>query len=728
MRHTNLLLSFRETITFSKAHFRLFTNLCTDLIIFSNAQASAEEGGRLVRACAEASARHLSSTQFTRAQRRVSDNDGKSALQDGYASLAESAIVLLQSVGVKDDTPGKSPSSKSANKAEASGQSLLSALDGLLSSGPFLRALTPLLGHKEGRVRRKALTLVTERLQNASAESDAGDDAETEAGVVLIRELSALIQSKSSTTAQAALMALEASALRFSTAQSATKPLLSVVPAVVAQLGSASSTLCASAALSLATLAKVLGVRMVSVVNTAMPALLAATTSNAEKLRAGDDGETALVVHSCLAAIRTFIANMAGFVSPFLSDLLKVSLHPAVVPAIEDADGDGKGGVRAVHDLALAMREELPVLIELRLLIRPLVESWETCLAYDGMDGAASCAALLEIVAAAGDSEKATNAHRQQLFSLVLRALDIRRNAPVGAPEAALDAVEGKAVVACVALALKCTESEFLPFFLQCVEWARARSGEADVTRTRLAALFRLAASLADELRAVFVPFFRHLLDLAAAALDVNADPTSGKKKRKSVNAEALAMDDIWRMRKWTLAALRRCFQFDNVGFMDSNRYNMLYPLVVEQLTAAPTMDIENDQYDQLTAEGTFGYEVVSACSSLLVDAPDDAHWKPLHRAILMAGRDKKMQTRLFCVRTIEQVVDKLQEEYLTLLPEAIPFLAELTEDMDAYIELATRKLTKRLSELSGEDLKTLMTDGFNPQPKKSEEDDDDSD
>jgi U3 small nucleolar RNA-associated protein 10 len=709
--------------------FRLCTRRRTDLFIFSNAQASAEEGGRLVRACAEASARHLSSTQFTRAQRRVSDDDGKSALQDGYASLAESAIVLLQSVGVKDDTPGKSPSSKSANKAEASGQSLLSALDGLLSSGPFLRALTPLLGHKEGRVRRKALTLVTERLQNASAESDAGDDAETEAGVALIRELSALIQSKSATTAQAALMALEASALRFATAQSATKPLLSVVPAIVAQLGSASSTLCASAALSLATLAKVLGVRMVSVVNTAMPALLTATTTNAEKLHTGDDGESALVVHSCLAAIRTFVANMAGFVSPFLSELLKVSLHPAVVPSIEDDEqGDGKGGMRAVHDLALAMREELPVLIELRLLIRPLVESWETCLAYDGANGAASCAALLEIIAAAGDSEKATNAHRQQLFSLVLRALDIRRNAPVGAPEAALDAVEGKAVVACVALALKCTESEFLPFFLQCVEWARARSGEADVTRTRLAALFRLAASLADELRAVFVPFFRHLLDLAAAALDVNADPTSGKKKRKSVNADALVMDDIWRMRKWTLAALRRCFQFDNVGFMDSNRYNMLYPLVVEQLTAAPKMDVENDKYDQLTAEGTFGYEVVSACSSLLVAAPDDAHWKPLHRAILMAGRDKKIQTRFFCVRTIEQVVDKLQEEYLTLLPEAIPFLAELTEDMDEYIELATRKLTKRLSELSGEDLKTLMTDGFNPQPKKSEDDDDDDD
>ena len=105
------------------------------------------------------------------------DQDEKAGLQRGYAALAESAIVLLQSVGVNDGTPsekskspGKSPA-KLAAKAEASGQSLLSALNGLLASGPFLSALTPLLDHKEGRVRRKALTLVTERLQNASTES-----------------------------------------------------------------------------------------------------------------------------------------------------------------------------------------------------------------------------------------------------------------------------------------------------------------------------------------------------------------------------------------------------------------------------------------------------------------------------------------------------------------------------------------------------------------------------
>jgi U3 small nucleolar RNA-associated protein 10 len=50
-----------------------------------------------------------------------------------------------------------------------------------------------------------------------------------------------------------------------------------------------------------------------------------------------------------------------------------------------------------------------------------------------------------------------------------------------------------------------------------------------------------------------------------------------------------------------------------------------------------------------------------------------------------------------------------LREEYLALLPEAIPFLSELFEDPDEAVEGAARAFTGRLTELSGEDLKSLM-------------------
>jgi U3 small nucleolar RNA-associated protein 10 len=43
---------------------------------------------------------------------------------------------------------------------------------------------------------------------------------------------------------------------------------------------------------------------------------------------------------------------------------------------------------------------------------------------------------------------------------------------------------------------------------------------------------------------------------------------------------------------------------------------------------------------------------------------------------------------------------------------EAIPFLSELFEDPDEAVEGAARNLTARLTEMSGEDLKSLMAEG----------------
>ena len=79
---------------------------------------------------------------------------------------------------------------------------------------------------------------------------------------------------------------------------------------------------------------------------------------------------------------------------------------------------------------------------------------------------------------------------------------------------------------------------------------------------------------------------------------------------------------------------------------------------------------------------------------------------------LLLATRDGKTRARLLALAALGAIVDALEEEYLALLPEAIPFLSELFEDPDERVEAAARKLTARLTELSGEDLKSLMSEG----------------
>ena len=155
-----------------------------------------DEGGRIVWLSAEVTAKHLSSRAFLQAARRetaaavasVEENaDGAeeedviaeaeaaaaviaARLQEGYADLAECALLLLQAgtTAAADESPkakakgktsgkhggGLQPGdTKSAARMERGGRLVLSALDGLLAPGPYLRALAPLLEHEDGRVR-----------------------------------------------------------------------------------------------------------------------------------------------------------------------------------------------------------------------------------------------------------------------------------------------------------------------------------------------------------------------------------------------------------------------------------------------------------------------------------------------------------------------------------------------------------------------------------------------
>ena len=74
-----------------------------------------------------------------------------------------------------------------------------------------------------------------------------------------------------------------------------------------------------------------------------------------------------------------------------------------------------------------------------------------------------------------------------------------------------------------------------------------------------------------------------------------------------------------------------------------------------------------------------------------------------------MATRSTVLQERLRAVATVKGLVERMREEYLLLLPEALPFLAELLEDPEHQVVVATQRLIKTLEELSGESLQQYL-------------------
>ncbi len=74
-----------------------------------------------------------------------------------------------------------------------------------------------------------------------------------------------------------------------------------------------------------------------------------------------------------------------------------------------------------------------------------------------------------------------------------------------------------------------------------------------------------------------------------------------------------------------------------------------------------------------------------------------------------MATRSPAVEERLRAVAAIKGLVGRMREEYLLLLPETLPFVAELLEDPEHKVAVVTQRLIKTLEELSGESLEQYL-------------------
>lgn len=63
-------------------------------------------------------------------------------------------------------------------------------------------------------------------------------------------------------------------------------------------------------------------------------------------------------------------------------------------------------------------------------------------------------------------------------------------------------------------------------------------------------------------------------------------------------------------------------------------------------------------------------------------------------------------KVRLASLEVLCEMAHKLGEDFLPLLPETVPFLAELLEDEEEAVELACQKAVQDLEEVLGEPLK----------------------
>ncbi|KAK1944752.1 HEAT repeat-containing protein 1 [Phytophthora citrophthora] len=654
---------------------------------------------------------------------QMDEEEEGDVLQHHYLMLAQLDLLYFRRVAreqsLHDDDSGfwKALSTESME--------ILGALQQLLSTPGFVAVISELLHHDNSLVRKKAMQLFNERLQD---ERDTLSSGEVLLFIDMLDELDAILQNpdgaENSVNIQTALLSVDILARNF--AVNHTKRFQQILPTIVKYVNrdianSSPMTLhlfgCAFVCLS--SICRAVGPVVFPLLPKFFPRLLSGIEYCAS---ANGVSGTKAVLQCLLAALELFTDKIPQFLGPYLSSVIRVLLTPALL-----SSGPTNAEVLMSVDCCfLNMCNH----VELRQLLPSLFGAYEHVLTLQNDASVTRLFSVVGTVVTNLDSS-AIRKHLPSFARFFVTALDARRVHASKLQD--LEEVEEEVLECLVQFILKLSEKQLKPLFLKLAEWAQTRVGSSgkggDISRR--ISFFKLVVKLSERLHGIFVPYYAHVLEFLTSALresrkallqkpprsseesdsdDDDDDFFASEKERpaKKAKVSVSSTADLKAERECNtlllttvVRALDGCFVYDNDGFIEKDRFDgVLSPLV-------DVLDVL--QYDASMRD--FVLETVAPClANLAWAAKSDLLWKPLHYAVLMKSRGDNPLVRLAALVTVEKCYQVIGDEFLAMLPESIPFLAELMEDTNDEVEKTCHRVIKQIEDISGESLDQYLT------------------
>ena len=100
---------------------------------------------------------------------------------------------------------------------------------------------------------------------------------------------------------------------------------------------------------------------------------------------------------------------------------------------------------------------------------------------------------------------------------------------------------------------------------------------------------------------------------------------------------------------------------------------------------------------------------MVPAIVGLAVTTDSATHYKEINSALLEHMHSEKTRVRLAAVQCELALTNRLGEEWMALLPEMLPLIAELQEDDDEVVENEALRWIQKIEETIGESLNPML-------------------
>ncbi|MBA0732095.1 hypothetical protein Gogos_016206 [Gossypium gossypioides] len=656
---------------------------------------------------------------------KLESRENSDSIQRKLGELVEQVVFLSQVVDARRKQIGIPVGSWKEFKACV--HAILKTSTMSMMPSTCFEYITKLLGNADNTVRKKALEILCETLKdhvsvkskrkekrdldpNSNSYELHLDDTALEYFQKMCAEIVQIvddsIDESNVSLKLAALSTLDILAKRFSSNHSVFGMCLASVMKGISSDNMAVSSSCLK---TTGTLVNVLGPKALAELPCMMENVIRKSRgiSVSSNLESRSDESTSILL-SILITLEAVVEKLGGFLNPYLGDIIELMiLHPAYVSA-----SDLKLKTRA--DL---VRKLLTDKIPVRLTFQPLLKIYLGAVKSGDSSLVIAFQMLADLVSKM--DRTSVSGSYGKIFDQCMVALDLRRQHPVTVQT--IDAVEKSVINAIVSLTMKLTENMFKPLFAKSIEWAETQiqdvAGSGTMNIDRAISFYSLVNKLVENHRSLFVPYFKYLVKSCVQLLSDSADKASDlvrKKKKAKVQEDGNIVNGgvslkSWHLRALILSSLHKCFLHDTgrQKFLDSSNFQVLLKPIVSQLVIEPPTSV-GEQIDVPSLKEVDDLLVV-CIGQMAVTAGTDLLWKPLNHEVLMQTRSEKMRARVLGLRLVREFLEKLKEEYLVLLPETIPFLGELLEDVELPVKSLAQDILKEMETMSGENLREYL-------------------
>ncbi|XP_068866429.1 HEAT repeat-containing protein 1 [Aphelocoma coerulescens] len=619
----------------------------------------------------------LSSQSFVK---KIVEYEETEELQEMEQRLLEEVLHYINTVASSVEGNVDKPTAKFWRVLLSKCYDMLDKVNALLPTETFIPVIGGLMMNQLPSVRRKAMDLLNNKVQQRTK----WQKSQILQLLELVPELIAIVkcrrkeeEEEQAINRQTALFSLKLLCKGFGTENPA--PFVPVLKTAIDLISSEKEekNVMGSALLCIAEVTCTLKAQAIPQLPRLMPALLKTLKSKKELV------SNEIYLLSAVTALLKVAETLPHFLSPYLLEcLLQVVRLEKIVAEFGPSSQISVrvASLKTILATRLAPRILLPAVTKC---YSEVVHTRKNCLGP-----------LMNILKEhiAGMEKEHLISHQPELTAFFMKVLDFRTEHAEDDLEE-VGKIEAYIIDCLISMVMKLSEASFRPLFFKLFDWSKTEATLKD----RLLTFHRIADCIADKLKGLFTLFAGHLVKPFAETLNqVNISKTDEAFFDSDNNTEKSCL-----LLQFTMDCLHKLFLFDTQKFLSKERAETLMQPLVDQLENVLGGD-EKFQ-ERVTAH------LIPCIAQFSVATADDSLWKPLNYQILLKTRHNSPKVRFAALLALIEVAQKLKENYLVLLPESIPFLAELMEDECEEVEQQCQKTIQQLEVILGEPLQSYF-------------------